>query len=121
MLLFLFSSTHFFTTLLHHPYSLFFFHFLCFEGNSALWVLFCSLFLSAALLFMIILLGVYHTLILVLLALFTKLHFVSSNSWHCLSCYSPGMTGQSFPSLSAFQHACCSPLLLLMSCCLTLL
>lgn len=93
----------FFTVSFYHPCPLFFFLFLCFESNSALWVLFCSLFLSAVLLFMII---------WVMLVLVTKPHLISSSFCHCLTRYLPGVT---LHSLTAFQSACCSPVLLLTS------
>lgn len=77
--------------------------------------------LSVVLLFMIILVGFCHTLILVLLSLVTKLHFISENLFPCLTCYFPGRTGQSLLSLSALQSVCCSSVLFVMCCLLTLL
>lgn len=70
---------------------------------------------------MIIVIGFYHTWILVLFVLVTKPHFISPNVFPCLTCYFPRLTGQSLHSLSAFRSVCCSFVLFVMCCLLTLL
>lgn len=82
---------------------------------------FCSLFLSLVLLFIIILVGFHHNLILVLFILVTKPHLISPNFCPCLIWYFPGMTRQSLHSSSALQSVCCSSVLFVMCCLLTLL